>query len=180
MNYPVTIMYVENLEALGYFYQYLNAHLKGKQYVPIGSQVPENRVFGQYHTEYTCEMKTHILKQLSKENPKIRLILATIALGIGLNAPNVSHIIHCRPPTTIEKYFQEIGRCGRSGQPSMATMYYNNNDLSKNRKGMTEEMADLCRSKSCLRVFILNYFGFAKPTIDLPKDKCCSVCAAQC
>ena len=84
---------------------------KRKQYVPIDSQIPENRIFGQYHTEHTSEMKTQIFKELSKENPKIWLILATIALGIGLNAPNN---IHCRPPTTNEKYFQEIDMCGSS------------------------------------------------------------------
>ena len=41
--------------------------------------------------------------------------MATVALGMDLNAPYIQRIIHCRPPTTMEKYMQEIGRAGRNG-----------------------------------------------------------------
>ena len=63
-------------------------------------------------------MKTHIITELRKPEPKIRLVLATVVLGMGLNVQAVNHIIHLRPPTSLEKYMQESGRAGRGGQLS--------------------------------------------------------------
>jgi thermostable 8-oxoguanine DNA glycosylase len=61
-NFPLTIVYVESLEALGYFYQFLNYELKEDQY--IGDPIPENRIFGQFHKDYTNPMKQHIISEL--------------------------------------------------------------------------------------------------------------------
>lgn len=174
-QFPLTIVYVECLEALGYFYQFINYELKEDQY--IGDAIPENRIFGQFHKEYTSAMKQHIISELRKEDPKIRLVLATMALGMGLDAPGINRIIHCRPPTTLEKYFQEIGRAGRKGQKAVAVMYFNNNDLAKNRKGLSEAMVQYCRTKDkCLRVQLLQYFGFNETKFDGPVYECCSYC----
>ena len=68
-DFPVTIIYVESLEALGYFYQFLNYELKDQQFV--GEAIPENRIFAQYHKDYTETMKQHIIflsKKRSAEN----------------------------------------------------------------------------------------------------------------
>ncbi|VDI78187.1 Hypothetical predicted protein, partial [Mytilus galloprovincialis] len=43
-------------------------------------------------------MKQQILFELRKEEPKLRLVLAILALGMGLDAPGITRIIHCRPP----------------------------------------------------------------------------------
>ena len=97
-NFPLTMVYIESLETLVYFYQFLNYELKEDQY--IGDPIPENRIFGQLHKDYTNPMKQHIISELRKEIPTIRLVLATVALGMGLDAPGITQMIHCRPPTT--------------------------------------------------------------------------------
>ncbi|XP_021342947.1 uncharacterized protein LOC110443215 [Mizuhopecten yessoensis] len=130
-GFPVTIVYMGSLEALSYCYYYISYHLQDLQY--RGENIPENRIFGQYHKDYTDDMKRHIVTELTKENPTLRLVLATVALGMGLNAPSISQIIHCRSPSALESYMQEIGRAGRNGQPSKALLYYNNSDISKAR-----------------------------------------------
>ncbi|XP_076108871.1 ATP-dependent DNA helicase Q1-like [Mytilus galloprovincialis] len=174
-KFPLTIVYVESLEALGYFYQFINYELKEEQY--IGEAIPENRIFGQFHKDYTSQMKQHILFELRKEEPKLRLVLATVALGMGLDAPAITRIIHCRPPTTLEKYFQEVGRAGRKGQKAEALMYYNNNDLAKNRKGLSDAMVQYCKTKDkCLRLQLLQYFGFNETKFNGPMYECCSYC----
>jgi ATP-dependent DNA helicase RecQ len=63
-----------------------------------------------------------IISELKSENPKLRLIFSTVALGMGLDARCIVRGIHCRPPTTLEKYIQEIGRAGRSDQSCTAVL----------------------------------------------------------
>lgn len=174
-SFPLTIIYVESLEQLGYFYQYISFILKDSQFV--GDRIPENRIFAQFHKDYTHDMKQHIVQELTKETPRIRLVLATVALGMGLNAPSIEKIIHCRPPTTLEEYMQEIGRAGRKGQTSNAVLYYNNSDIAKSRKGMSEYMIKFCRNDTtCLRLELVKYFGFTSVLFAGEKDRCCSNC----
>ena len=99
-DFPVTIVYVESLEALGYIHQFLNYELKDQQFV--GEAIPENRIFAQYHKDYTQAIKQHIISELIREVPKVPLTLATVALGMGIDAPSLIRIIHVRPPTTLE------------------------------------------------------------------------------
>jgi len=175
-KFPLTIAYVENLEALGYCFQYLNNKLREKQYNEC-EPIPENRLFAQFHTDYTEDMKKHIISDMSKKKPITRLILATVALGMGLNAPSVERVIHMRPPVSLENFLQEIGRVGRSGQQSSAVMFFNNNDIAKNRKGMTEEMVQFCRNTdSCLRLHLVKYFGFNEVLYNGSKENCCKNC----
>ncbi|XP_062587288.1 uncharacterized protein LOC134248910 [Saccostrea cucullata] len=174
ISFPVTIMYVDNLEALGYFFQYTVYKLQDLGYE--GEKIPQNRIFAQYHKDYPESMKKIIIQELTKLNPKLRLVFATVALGMGVNAPSVERIIHSRPPTTMEKYLQEIGRAGRLGQAATATMFYNQSDIAKNRKGMTEDMRKYCTNQGCLRLMLVNYFGFDSPVYSGDKLNCCSNC----
>ncbi|XP_046568495.1 LOW QUALITY PROTEIN: Bloom syndrome protein homolog [Haliotis rubra] len=176
-GFPLTVVYINNDEALGYCYQYVARHLKEKAYIPKESPIPENRIFAQYHKAYTDEMKTHIVSELRKYKPKIRLVLATVALGMGLNAPSIRRVIHFQPPTTLEKYFQEIGRAGRDGKKSSAQLFYNKNDIAKNREDMSEAMIKYCTNRTtCLRLQLVSYFGFDSVMFsDNPAD-CCINC----
>lgn len=173
--FPVTIMYIENLEAMGFFFfQFLMCELQDNAY--DGEKIPPNRIFGQFHKDYPESMKQIIIQELTKTNPKLRLSLATVALGMGLNAPSIERIIHCRPPTNLEKYLQEIVRAGRNGKPSTAVMFFNKNDIAKNRKGMTEEIRMYCTEQKCLRLMLVNYFGFENFIFSGERENCCSNC----
>ncbi|CAC5415324.1 recQ [Mytilus coruscus] len=80
-------------------------------------------------------------------------------------------------PTTLEKYFQEVGRAGRKGQKAEALMYFNNNDLAKNRKGLSDAMVQYCKTRDkCLRLQLLQYFGFNEAKFNGPMYECCSYC----
>ena len=142
--------------------------------------IPENRTFAQYHKDYPESMKKIILRELIKSEPKLRLVLATVALGMGVNAPSIGRIIHCRPPTTMEAYLQEIGRAGRTGQPVRAIMFFNNSDIAKNRKGLSDDMRRFCLHDACLRQKLIRYFGFDSMIFCGDKNDCCSNCKASC
>ena len=156
-------MYCDNLESLGYCFQLLCHELGKHAYCPESSTQPQDRIVPQFHKDYTDRMKAHIISELRKNNPKVCLVLATVALGMGLNAPSIARVIHMHPPTTLEKYMQEIGRAGRNGKPASALCYYNNCDIAKNRKGMDNETCSYIQNQNnstCLRIHLINHFGY--------------------
>ena len=130
------------------------------------------RRFAMYHSATEAHVKDLVLSELVKEDSFIRIVLATEALGMGVNTRNVRHIVHVTPGSSLETYFQEIGRAGRDGAPSTAILWFNNGDIADNRKTITDEMKDYCRAVGCLRSFILSHFGF----LCQPQERCCSNC----
>ena len=51
-----------------------------------------------------------------------RIVISTIAFGLGVNCSDVKEIIHFGPPQTVEKYVQHIGQAGRDGERAVATL----------------------------------------------------------
>lgn len=122
----------------------------------------------------------HTIAELKKENPTIRLVLTTSIAGMGFDPKNVTHIIHACPPRNMSQYLQEIGRAGRCGQPSFATLFYSNRDIGKNLPGIKEDIINYCKNdSSCLRNQLLSVFGFEKKE-SIIDYKCCSFCAENC
>lgn len=68
-------------------------------------------------------MKSFIVTELCKQTPKIRLVSATVAKGMGVDAPSIQRVIHMHPLPSLEKYLQDIGRAGRNKQAATAICY---------------------------------------------------------
>ena len=110
----------------------------------------------------TSRMQKDILSGIKNENSRMRVLFATSALGMGVHAPYVVNIIHITPPSSLEAHIQKIGRAGRTGLSSYATLYYNNYDIGNNMKHVEESMKTYCKSQeTCQRKLLLDYFGFS-------------------
>ena len=183
IDYPLTIIYIP-LKWCGFVYKIFESVLGSRQYYPFESiPIPENRLFAQFHSPQTKEMKNEILNQLCSPQTIIRVVFATVALGMGVDIRSIRRIVHITPPHSIQAYFQETGRAGRDGQQASAVLFYNNRDIAKNKPGMQETVRDFCQSKSeCLRSFLLTLLDtdkkYFKPVS--PKHLCCSVCKLAC
>lgn len=151
-HYPITIIYLP-LKWCGFAYALFTSILGHKQYYPEDADaVPKNRLFGQFHAPQTDEMKEEILCQLTSSNSTIRVIFATVAMGMGVGISSIRQVIHIGPPHTIQQYYQETGRAGRDGKPCKVILYYNNRDIATNKPGMQDMVRNYCRtSGSCLR-----------------------------
>jgi ATP-dependent DNA helicase RecQ len=85
-----------------------------------------------YHAGMKQELRESAREQwMSGQSP---VMAATTAFGMGIDKPNVRMVLHYDAPEYPEAYFQEAGRAGRDGKPSVALALYNSTDIKRLRE----------------------------------------------
>ena len=69
------------------------------------------------------EVESQIITSFTSDQYPLRLVVATVAFGMGLDCPDVRQVIHLGAPDETESYIQETGLGGKDEKPSLALLF---------------------------------------------------------
>ncbi|MEM7021799.1 MAG: DNA helicase RecQ [Pseudomonadota bacterium] len=135
-----------------------------------------------YHAGLDPEVRRETQRKFVHD--EVRIIVATVAFGMGIDKPDVRFVYHLDPPKSLEAYYQETGRAGRDGLPATAMMTFGLSDVAQLRQfiasGESEArqrvehhklnaLLGFCETAKCRRQVLLQYFG---ETLQEPCGNC--------
>lgn len=124
-----------------------------------------------YHAGLSSAKRSRVQEDFLRDD--VRIIVATVAFGMGIDKSNIRFVVHFDIPKNIESYYQETGRAGRDGLAAEALLLFGYGDIALAR-GLIEKsnnpeqkrielhklntMVGFAEALSCRRRILLGYF----------------------
>ena len=127
------------------------------------------------------------MKSFMDPSGALRVVIATIAFGLGVDCPNIRTILHWGATKSIDAYTQETGRSGRDGLKARAILYLSKSDQmpaedSEKTSKQDQSMKAYCTNKTkCRRLVLMSEFAL-ESDIKRPQfsHDCCDICQEIC
>ena len=173
-----TLIYVKDYQTCGELYNFFMNSLQDKAYWPTNSpKKSTSRIVAMYHSGTSLNIQQHVLSSLKDPQGSVRIVIATSALGMGVDFKSLYRVINYGPPNDIESYVQAFGRAGRDGGNSEAVLLFHGRQL----RLCDPEMLDFIKCTTCRREKILAFFDDGNESNKvIPSHLCCDICAKDC
>ena len=136
---------------------FIFSRLGGESVEPVG--VPDLAEFRPVDLFTLCtqkDVKDTILQSFSDPDGTLRVVVAAVAFGMGLDCPNVRRIIHWGASNDLEVYLQETERAGKDGLQADAILFIVGHP---SHRFLDEAMKEYCKNKEvCRRQLVLKDF----------------------
>ena len=130
-----------------------------------------------FHSCTESSVKEQIITSFTEVESHLKIVVATIAFGMGIDCPNIHRVIHFGPASSIEDYIQETGRAGRDGLPSTAMVWHH----IGRRLHMDDCIKKYIENNTMCRrdVLFSDFDGYSHSDMG-KKCSCYDVCATVC
>ncbi len=168
------IVFCQTRKQCSVLYRLFTAALGKKNFVGSSSSY-DHCLVQMFHAGSPDSVKGHVVKEMTKENSHLRLLICTIAFGMGIDCKDVYRSIHFGPSSTVESLMQETGRLGRDGKQCICHILYNGLLTSH----CDSQVKQLVETKNCCQNFITKLFPTS--TTSMPTGcLCCDHCGQKC
>ena len=136
-----------------------------------------------YHAGFRGEVREAVHRRFSGGDTEV--VVATNAFGMGIDRADVRAVVHLAPPSSVEAYYQEVGRAGRDGADALGLLLVSPGDMPLRRRliesdtegrlpdpetvrhkwNLFLELMRWSEGGSCRHDAILRYFGDEEETL---------------
>ena len=115
VNMGRIIIFCKKRDTCSQIYSFFLYYLRNEFTEPPNESIaiPSYRLVDKFTSGTQLQVKEEIIKSFKCPTAPLRIVVATVAFGMGIDCPNVRHVIHVGPPDDVENYVQHIGRSGR-------------------------------------------------------------------
>ena len=178
VHFPKTVIFCRRHHDCSNLYLILREKLGNEITEPTGyPDLSEFRMVELYTRVSTPAKREAIIERFCAVNSTLRLVIATIAFGMGIDCQDIRRIIHWGLPSCVEEYVQETGRAGRDGGDAVAILYE-----GKQGHYASEGMKAYVNNKDTCRRQLLfhDFLCFSGTELRTALCTCCDVCASCC
>ena len=185
-NFPKTLLFSETINSISKIYQFIMSELMLDAFIG-GVKLEEGehrtRLVSTYYSEMSDELRDFTHETFPKPQSNIRLLISTIAFGLGVEITDIRRVIHWGHSSSVLSHWQQVGRAGRDGHKAIAIWY------PQSVKGEDKDFfAGLKKNEDkCIREEFLRYFVLPSSDLSLFKefsdretcDKSCDDCSCM-
>eukprot|EP00794_Sanderia_malayensis_P013121 gene13121-14469_t len=118
------------------------------------------KILEMFHADTPPSVKDYVLTEIGKNDSPLRILVSTVAFGMGIDCKGINRIIHFRPSKSLESYLQECGRADRDNTQSHCYLLYNGFLGSKCGADIKSYISsDICKRKLIEANFPKEYGG---------------------
>ena len=170
-----TIIYCRTVQQVLYLNELFLDRLGDYMYAHPGSRLADDRLVEQFSSAIAQTTKDRILKSFY-ENTNLRVVISTVAFGMGIDIPDIRTVIHWGVPQGFCEYWQQVGRACRDGQKGRSIVH---TAPITRRLTTSDDMKDVFKNEitRCIRYDVLTRLWLPEMgEISQARHQCTSQC----